>query len=261
MPLTSYFDNLEHDSPNVEIWRFLPFAFFEDLMANEELHFTRADRFIQDDQEGIPPEDCLRRVCGLRRGVPQDEITLDHHIGWLSQSREWYFVVCWHLFGGETFEMWKKFGEGGVAICSTYARLKACLDGMHDRTHIGLMRYGEDRLYQIGNFNTLQFINTKRREYISEHEVRAVVECPDPFDGLNRHFDFDNIPHRRPLNGNKRHPYVQDFKRRRIEAESLITAVVVSPFADSDALQRATQWAEVRKHGYDVRPSFLSAHT
>jgi hypothetical protein len=258
MPVFSYFDNLEPDSPDAEIWRFLPFEFFEDLMANEELHFTRADRFKQDDQEGIPPENYIRHVTGLRRYDPTDETTLNHHIGCLAQDREWYFVVCWQVFHGETFEMWKKFGEHGVAICSTYARLKTCLHGMLDRTHLGLMRYGEDRLYQIGKYNTLQFINTKRKEYESEQEVRAIVECPDPFEGQNRHFDVNNVPHRRPLDENRRRDWVQEFKRRRIDAKTLVTYIVISPFADGDALHKAEQWAEVRKHEYTVCRSVLA---
>ncbi|MBV9769361.1 MAG: hypothetical protein JOZ32_07310 [Bryobacterales bacterium] len=67
MSLQSYFDNLEPDSPDIEIWRFLPFKFFEDLMATEELYFCRADLFKQDEREGIPPENYIRRVMGLQR--------------------------------------------------------------------------------------------------------------------------------------------------------------------------------------------------
>ena len=42
----SYFDNLEPESQEAEIWRFMPLEFFEDLIANQELHFSRADRFV-----------------------------------------------------------------------------------------------------------------------------------------------------------------------------------------------------------------------
>jgi hypothetical protein len=69
VPLYSYFDNLEPTAQDAEIWRFMPIQFFEDLVANEELHFTRADGFKQDQEEGIPPEDYLRRVLGIRRHV------------------------------------------------------------------------------------------------------------------------------------------------------------------------------------------------
>ena len=57
MPLFSYFDNLEPDPQSAEIWRFLPLRYYEDLLTNQELHFTRADGFSQDEEEGIPPEE------------------------------------------------------------------------------------------------------------------------------------------------------------------------------------------------------------
>jgi hypothetical protein len=258
VPIYSYFDNLEPGNADAEIWRFISFKFFEDLMATEELHFTRADLFPQDEQEGIPPENYIRHVMGLRRYDPEEETTLNHHLGALAQDREWFYLLCWQLFRGETFEMWKKFGEFGVAICSTYAKLKACLDGMLDKTHLGLMRYGQQRLYQTGGVNILQFINTKREQYAAEQEVRAIVECPDPFDAGNRHLDFNSVPNTRPLLENKRHDWVYDFKRRRIDVRTLLTGVVVSPFADKNALAKAKQWAEMRKHEYVVRRSILA---
>ena len=65
----------------MEIWRFLPFAFFEDLMANDELYFCRADLFKQDESERIPPEGFIRRVMGLRRLILEDEWQLIHQMG------------------------------------------------------------------------------------------------------------------------------------------------------------------------------------
>jgi len=257
MPVCSYFDNLEPDNPDAEIWRFIRFEFFEDLMANEELHFTRADLF-QDEHEGIPPDNYIRHVMGLRRYDPKDEMTLNHQLGSLAQHREAFYILCWQFFREETVEMWEKFAKFGVAIRSTYAKLKACLDGMLDTTHLGVMRYGEQRLYQTGRVNVLQFINTKREQYGAEQEVRAIVWRADPFDGGNRHFDLNNVPHPRPLPENKRHHWVQDFKRRRIDLKGLLTGVVVSPFADEDTLAKAQQWSKVGQPEYEVRPSILA---
>ena len=46
MPIESYFSQLEPPE-DTEIWRFMPLNRFEDLMANEELFFCRADLFVQ----------------------------------------------------------------------------------------------------------------------------------------------------------------------------------------------------------------------
>lgn len=257
MPLGSYFDNLEPPSEDVEIWRFMPLEFFEDLMANEEFHFCRADLFKQDVDEGIPPDDYIRRIMGLRRFILEDEIKLNHEIAELDQSREMYYVSCWHLFRHETVEMWSGFAKDGVAVQSRYALLKSVMAGMPDTTHVGLMRYGEERLHQTGRINGLQFINTKRKAFEHECEVRAIVECGDPFSGGNRHFDLNNFPHRRPLPENPRHHWVHDHKRRRIELASLITGVVVSPWASNGVLEIVKQWVDVKKHSYLVQQSNL----
>ena len=71
MSVTSYFDNLEPSFSDAEIWRFMPFNRFQDLMGTDELFFCRADLFPQDEEEGIPPETYIRHVYGIpkiRRG-------------------------------------------------------------------------------------------------------------------------------------------------------------------------------------------------
>lgn len=258
MPLQPYFDNLEPDTPDVEIWRFLPFVFFEDLMANDELHFCRADLFKQDENEGIPPEHYIRRVMGLQRYVLKDERELSHQIGSLAQSREAFYVNCWHLYRHETVEMWKDFAKDGVAIRSPYDKLKSIMDGMLDTAYLGLMRYGEERLNQTGRINVLQFINTKRKCFEGECEVRAILWCPDPLAGGNRHFDANNFPHSRPLPENSRHHWVHEFKRRRIDLKDLITGIVVSPWATKEVVEAVKLWVQVKNHLYEVRQSNLT---
>jgi len=57
MPVQSYVDQLE-PSPDAVIWRYINLDKFQDLMANEELYFRRADKFKKDDPlEGLPPDD------------------------------------------------------------------------------------------------------------------------------------------------------------------------------------------------------------
>jgi hypothetical protein len=53
----------------------------------------------------------------------------------------------WHREPGKAYT-WKTYGEDGVAIVSTYARLKSVLDALpaEDDTHLGLVRYGTKHL-------------------------------------------------------------------------------------------------------------------
>jgi hypothetical protein len=254
MPLQSSSYNLEPYPPHAEIWRFQPMKFFEDLMANEELYFNRADRFPQDENEGLLSEGYIRGVMRLQPYALDDEGTLINQIATLYQQREWFYVSCWHLHRSETIEMWD-FAKDGVAIVSRYDLLKSVMNSMLDRTHLGLIRYGEEHLHGM---NVLEFINTKQKRFAREREVRAILWCPDPVDALNRHIDRNNVPHYHPLPENPRHDWVHDFKRRRIDLEKLITGLVVSPWASQAVFDRVKQWVQVKGHSYEVRRSDLA---
>jgi hypothetical protein len=194
---------------------------------------------------------------GLNRYVLEDEKELNRQMGSLAQFREMYYVNCWHLFRQETPEIWEEFGKDGLAICSRYELLKSALNGMLDRTYLGLVQYGDQHLTRTRRFNTLQFISTKRIEYTVECEVRAFLEAQDPLDGGNRHFDENNRPHRGPLPENPRHHWVHNSKRRRIDLRALIKRLVVSPSASKEVSDEVKLWINVKQHSYPVRKSVL----
>jgi hypothetical protein len=126
------------------------------------------------------------------------------------------------------------------------------------RPYLGLMRYGDQRLNETGHINVLQFINTKRQHFQAEQEVRAILWCPDPLAGGNRHFNSQNVAHSRPLSENPRNPWVHEDKRRRVSLDDLITGVVVSPFASPEALESVRTWVTIKRHQYEVRSSGLA---
>ncbi len=137
--------------------------------------------------------------------------------------------------------------------------MKAILDGMVEKTHLGLVQYGDKHLRQGMRMNVLQFITTKRERFASECEVRAFIEYGDPFAGHNLHFDANNFPHRRPLPENEpyRHHWVHDHKRRRIDLEALIRGIVLSPHASEEAAAMTRQWMQARGLSEQVRWSDL----
>ena len=232
----------------------MPLEYFEDLMANEELRFNRADKFKQDEQEGIPPDQYLRRVLNTKRYDPAEELNLVHHIGSLAQDRESFFVNCWHLHRHETLEMWRGFGRDGVAICSRYSLLRKALDGLLDRTFLGLVRYGEEHLH---SYNILEFIYSKRLEFVNEREVRALIWCPGLTSGGATHIDSNNVPHTRPRPEYPPKTWMREFKWRRIDLKALLIGVVVSPFAGDSAIETARHWGNVRKLECEPRQSSL----
>jgi hypothetical protein len=254
MPITSYVDQLE-PSEDAAIWRFMDLFKFRDLVASEELYFCRADLFT-DESEGLPPELYAMGVLGLDPYDIGDRVKLNNHLGFLAQNRESYYISCWHLYRQETLDMWDQYGDDGVAVCSRYGLLKSVLDGLLDQACAGLVRYGTDHL--ANTFNTLQFITTKQPQYSQERELRAWLNITHHFEGGNRHIDLDNFPHPRPLAINLRHSWIPDYKRRRIDLPSLITDVVISPWADKDAVEEIKIW--LKSKGFpDPQPSGLTS--
>ena len=242
MPVLPYHSQKEAPSEAV-IWRFLDLRKFRDLMANQELYFRRADLF-DDQTEGLPPEQYVRRVLVLDPYDIKDQVALNNHLGSLAQSREMYFITCWQLFRKEDLAIWEQYGHDGVAVTSRYGLLKESLASIPDETHIGQIQYGSAHL--TDRFNAMEFITTKQEKYSTECEVRAILTSTNPLDGGNRHFDLNNFPHRVPLAENPRHPWVHDCKRRRISLQDLLQEVVMSPWAEPDDVEEIKLWTKIR---------------
>ena len=242
-------------SEDAVIWRFMDMRKFRDLMASEELYFRRADLFT-DKSEGLPPEHYARRVLGLDPYDINDRLSLNHHLGSLAQNREAYYISCWHLFRQEELDMWEQYGHDGVAICSRYGLLKSSLDGLTDQVQMGFVRYGTEHL--ADTFNALEFITTKQVQYSPDREVRAWLTVFDPLSSGNRHIDLNNFPQPVPLEVNPRHSWVPECKRRRIDLRSLMTDVVISPWADVDAVEEIKLWVKLKGFPGSIRHSELT---
>lgn len=116
-----------------------------------------------------------------------------------------------------------------------------------DQVHLGLVRY--DTAHFGKHFNVLEFIMAKQPQYSHECEVRALLNIPDPLAGGNRHIGHDDVIHSRPLSMNPRNPWVPDCKRRRVDLRALITGIVISPWAERDALEEIRLWSKLK--GFD----------
>src|SRR6188474_1595934 len=150
-------DGIEPSDLDAPVWRFMPLRFFEDLIRTRQLYFARADRF-DDKEEGLPPEAYVHAL-GLNRFDLNDIHERDHHLGGIACGRRNMYLSCWYLFGEETASMWTRFApDGGVAVCSTYSRLKSVVGAIPYRPHIGMVRYGG---VHLTTWNVLRFMSTK----------------------------------------------------------------------------------------------------
>ena len=234
MPVATFVDDPEPTDPRASIWRYIEFWKLKDLVRTRQLYFRRADK-LEDEHEGLPPIE-YEHVLNLSRFEINEIRKRDHDIGSLAQFRQWFYVNCWHLDIGETATMWARYGKDGVAIVSRYDLLKQVLNPLPNNVMVGLIRYGTKHL--TGEWNVIRFVTSKREEYSPEREVRAMIWLTDTGDAVNRHIDLDNRPHDRPIYDPP--PTLPESIRRDIDLASLITEIVVSPFAPAGRL------AEVR---------------
>ena len=254
MPLEAYVGQLEPENQDAVIWRYVNMKKFRDFMETQELYFCRADLFA-DQNEGLPPEN-YKPFPHLNPLDLRDRRQIDDSIGNVAQFREAFYVNCWHLFNDETAKMWKQYGEDGVALCSRYGLLKTEVNAMKDRSFIGLVRYGSDHME---GWNLFRFITQKRTEYADEQEVRAWLWIIDPHASGARHVDIDNRVYTRPLTPPPPER-VLDGHRRKVNLQTLITEIVVTPWACSTMLAEVEQLVRDNGHAIPVRPSALTRY-
>jgi hypothetical protein len=149
--------------------------------------------------------------------------------------------------------MWKEYGADGVAVSSRYSLLKSALGSCDGRAYLGLVRYGSKHLT---GWNIQRFITTKRERYAHEREVRAAFWAPDDFAGINRHFDEKNIAHPRPLT--EPPDRVPKFLRRKIDLNTLLSEIVVTPRAADATVASVEQMTRDGGWSIPVRPSSLT---
>ncbi len=239
------------------IWRYVAFWKLEDLLQTGQLNLRRADK-LDDEGEGLPglPPAEYERVLNLSRYDLRDRRERDNDIGCIAQFRQAFYVNCWHLHTEETARMWAQYGKDGVAIVSRYDLLKSALQGLPDKVMVGLIRYGTKHL--VG-WNVVRFVTTKRESYAPEQEVRAMLWLTDSGDGINRHFDSSNRPQDRPISDPP--PTLPEGTRRNIDVASLVTEVVVSPFAPIGRLSEVRALLAATGVVANVRKSALTSYS
>jgi hypothetical protein len=254
LAIETYPDQLEPDDQEAVIWRFMDMTKFRDLIQSGELYFRRADLFANDEREGLPLEEHLH-ILGLNPFDIRDRQELCNHLGSDAQFRESFYVSCWHLFREETHKMWKEYGREGVAICSRYRFLKSALNELSDRAFLGLVRYGPKHPTR---WNILNFITTKRLQFEREKEVRAILWIFDAHAGINRHIDANGRIHPAPLTPPPDH--VPDGQRRKMQLQSLITEVIVTPWAGSTIVGEVSELLTKSGYAIPVRSSDLTRY-
>ncbi len=186
---------------NEKVWRYMDFTKFVSLLESRSLYFTRADRY-DDPFEGSYP-----RINVMARQVVPDDVPEEHKdkyresmakLGNINRNWPRYTAInCWHLNNHESAAMWRLYlkSNEGIAIQSTYQKLRDCFAKANEDIYLGLVKYidYETEWIEVGNLLT-PFVH-KRKSFEHEREVRAVVMKWPPGDDTGLDFTQETISH------------------------------------------------------------------
>ena len=192
------------------LWRYLDLAKFTSMLQQQELHFTRGDKF-EDSFEGSYPVKNRNDFSHGRNGYSAED--------W----KKFVAVTCWHSSNIESDAMWRLYtnNKQGVAIKTTWQKLESAVEGhayLTDVKYIDFVK-GCANIYIPSDV-----FEYKREAYMHEHEVRAIV-TKYPKTGIK-----DCVPlNSAPLKGEE---IPESGYFLEVDIIKLIESIVVTPYSD-----------------------------
>ena len=192
------------EDDTVKVWRYMDFTKFVSLLESRSLHFTRTDKFV-DPFEGSYP-----KLNVLARQFPPPGLPVEHHAAYVKAMTEdapkmaknmikMVGLNCWHMNQHGSAAMWSLYlnNNNGVAIQSTYQKLRDCFLGVQENVFIGEVRYIDYELgFIAGTSNAFDPFTYKRKSFEHEKEVRAaIVRAPPTVEGVGWDFAATTFTH------------------------------------------------------------------
>lgn len=180
------FDTPENER---EIWRYMDFPKFIDILIREELYFPRADKLGDPFEGSLPQASIEKRNLTFEKMyrpeffkyiVPRKEAP--KALSRATKSlRKFYAISCWNISEEESAALWQLYcsGQGGVAIQTTVGRIKQSFETEKRDIYIGKVKYINYVKGSIPLDNALYPFLFKRKSFEHEQELRAIVFSPD----------------------------------------------------------------------------------
>lgn len=163
--------------PETQLWRYMDFTKFVSMLDSAALYFARMDK-LGDRFEGTVSQPTLTAI---RAAFADKNLTnLDELIDGVGKrgpdmTRKSTFVNCWHANVFESDAMWKIYvKENGIAVQSTFQRLKAGLAAVKETLYAGQVEYIDFRTEAMSLQNFFVPVVIKKKSFQHEIEVRAV---------------------------------------------------------------------------------------
>jgi hypothetical protein len=167
------------ENENQRIWRYLDFTKFVSLIDRRELFFVCAKK-LEDPYEGLLSEATLAESQKIPEGSKIAFLKDQQGLQRLAKGR--VYINSWYMNAYESAAMWKLYlkSDEGLAICSTFKRLKGCFgDDSSLKIHIGEVVYLDYATQTQYLGNIFRPFLTKRKSFEYEKELRAVISITD----------------------------------------------------------------------------------
>jgi hypothetical protein len=126
-PTIAHYDGSVHPcfaqpaSLDTRLWRYMSLAKLVSLLDTRHLHFSRSDT-LEDPFEGSWARNQPNRRL-MDSFAPTPEIADGRRRAEWEVARQSVAVSCWHLGEYESAAMWNQYGDGGLALQTTFRRL------------------------------------------------------------------------------------------------------------------------------------------
>ncbi|MCM1566348.1 MAG: hypothetical protein NC238_10445 [Dehalobacter sp.] len=178
---------------NDKIWRYIDFTKFVSLLDRQALYFNRADKF-PDKFEGSFSKANIDQRLIVYKGVPIASST--NILKLLQKFRKMIAINCWHLSEFESAAMWKIYlkSDEGIAIQSTFGKLKNCFNNFKDPVYIGKVNYIDYQRDWVPEGSIFYPYLHKRNSFEYEKELRVVfARFPISEDGKSIDYEKDTF--------------------------------------------------------------------
>jgi hypothetical protein len=188
-------DDFKQIDDTAILWRYQDLPRYIDLLLKRQLFFARADRF-EDPFEGKytaqAKEEMVKEQVeemgnghadkeDIEKAKQQVEKLTKEHIA----RRTFVTINSWHWNDVENYAMWKIYAKGtyGLAVQTTYERLKRCFNVAKQPVFIGKVDYDDCYISLLNN--SLKPFLYKRKMYAYENEVRCCYVIPEDDNAFN----------------------------------------------------------------------------
>lgn len=205
----------------------MDFTKFISMLDSSSLYFTRADHF-EDPFEGATTDAILQKRNSLYTNFfdvdeAREKILAESNM--YRNLRLQYAINCWHENEHESAAMWKLYLQSseGVAICSTFSKLKQSFNYCGRNINLGRVKYIDFKTDDIteGHYTDQHPIVYKRKSFEHEREIRAVIWEPGEV-------DFDALMEK---GGKKPIEAIKHGLQIQTDLQELINTVYVAPNA------------------------------